>query len=82
MSEVMKDWLVRGDLREIDPAVAELIDYEVARQVHKLILIPSESAAAGFCPTDLMRSPRVVFSSSHQLAGTRRKAACIATSRR
>ncbi len=39
-----KDFLFRGDLRAIDPAVAELINYETARQIHKVILIASESA--------------------------------------
>ncbi len=39
-----KDFLVRGDLRTVDPAVAELINHETARQIRKLILIASESA--------------------------------------
>src|SRR5512139_1448605 len=38
-----KDFLFRGDLRAIDPAVAELINHETARQIRKLILIASES---------------------------------------
>jgi glycine hydroxymethyltransferase len=37
------DFLFRGDLRAIDPAVAELINHETARQIRKLILIASES---------------------------------------
>ncbi|MGH2593085.1 MAG: hypothetical protein ACRDGG_06195, partial [Anaerolineae bacterium] len=41
----MADFLFRGDLTELDPAVAELIDHETARQARKLILIPSESTA-------------------------------------
>lgn len=41
----MADYLIRGNLKEIDPAVSELIDYEVERQFRKLILIPSESTA-------------------------------------
>lgn len=41
----MADHLVRGTLKEIDPAVANLIDHEVERQFRKLILIPSESTA-------------------------------------
>jgi len=39
------DFLFRGHLREIDPAVADLCDYESERQARKLILIPSESSA-------------------------------------
>ena len=41
----MNDYLFRGDLEELDPAVAELIHHETARQLRKLILIPSESTA-------------------------------------
>jgi glycine hydroxymethyltransferase len=33
------------DLRSLDPAVADLIDYEAERQARKVILIPSESQA-------------------------------------
>jgi glycine hydroxymethyltransferase len=38
-----KDFLFRGDLHAIDPAVVELINHETARQIRKLILIASES---------------------------------------
>jgi glycine hydroxymethyltransferase len=41
----MSDFLFRGALAEIDPAVAELIEREADRQACKLILVPSESAA-------------------------------------
>jgi glycine hydroxymethyltransferase len=41
----MGDFLVRGTLAKIDPAVEELIRLESERQVRKLILIPSESTA-------------------------------------
>ena len=41
----MTDYLVRGSLSEIDPAVFNLVNYEVERQFRKLILIPSESTA-------------------------------------
>ncbi|HEY3341650.1 MAG TPA: serine hydroxymethyltransferase, partial [Anaerolineae bacterium] len=37
------DFLTRGDLATLDPAVAELIQHEHARQFAKLIMIPSES---------------------------------------
>lgn len=39
----MSDFLFRGDLKSIDPAVAEVINHETARQIRKLILIASES---------------------------------------
>jgi glycine hydroxymethyltransferase len=39
------DFLFRGNLEDLDPTVARLIDGEASRQVHKLIMIPSESYA-------------------------------------
>lgn len=41
----MADYLIRGALRDIDPAVFDLIQVETERQFRKLILIPSESTA-------------------------------------
>lgn len=37
------DFLFRGSIEELDPAVAELIRHETARQAQYLIMIPSES---------------------------------------
>jgi glycine hydroxymethyltransferase len=37
------DFLFRGDLAEIDPDVADLINLEAERQAKRLIMIPSES---------------------------------------
>ncbi|OQY22679.1 MAG: hypothetical protein B6I34_05610 [Anaerolineaceae bacterium 4572_32.1] len=39
------DFLFRGDLAVLDPAIAQLIDFEKERQARKLIMIPSESSA-------------------------------------
>ena len=39
------DFLFRGDLSALDPAVAQLIDLEKERQARKLIMIPSESCS-------------------------------------
>lgn len=39
----MQDYLFRGNLAAIDPDVAELVELEAARQVKRLIMIPSES---------------------------------------
>lgn len=39
----MVDFLFRGNLAQIDPDVAALIDLEAVRQARKLILVPSES---------------------------------------
>jgi len=41
----MKDYLFRGSLEKLDPAVHELTQLESERQFRKLILIPSESQA-------------------------------------
>jgi len=39
----MSDFLLRGNLHDIDPEVAQLVELEHARQVHKLVMIASES---------------------------------------
>jgi glycine hydroxymethyltransferase len=41
----MPDFLFRGRLADLDPALSDLADVEAERQARKLILIPSESAA-------------------------------------
>ncbi len=41
----MEDYLFRGNLAELDPALYELTQLEAERQYRKLILIPSESQA-------------------------------------
>ena len=41
----MSDFLFRGSLLDLDPAVSELSTIETERQIRKLILIPSESTA-------------------------------------
>jgi glycine hydroxymethyltransferase len=41
----MTDFLFRGSLADLDPELDELAQLEAERQVRKLILIPSESAA-------------------------------------
>jgi glycine hydroxymethyltransferase len=40
----MDDFLFRGDLSDLDPDVAALVDLESIRQAKRLILIPSESS--------------------------------------
>ncbi len=39
------DFIPRGDIREVAPDIAELIEREAERQARKLIMIPSESYA-------------------------------------
>ena len=41
----MSDYLFRGSLADLDPAIFELGQIEAERQFRKLILIPSESTA-------------------------------------
>jgi glycine hydroxymethyltransferase len=41
----MEDYLFRGNLAELDPAIYQLTQLEAERQYRKLILIPSESQA-------------------------------------
>jgi glycine hydroxymethyltransferase len=41
----MTDYLIRGSIHDLDPALAELISLESERQYRKIILIPSESTA-------------------------------------
>ena len=41
------DFLFRGSLTDLDPAVAQLIELEEERQARKLIMIPSESSSPG-----------------------------------
>src|SRR5512143_495252 len=45
MSKQPADLLFRGDLAELDPTIARLIEREHERQTRKLIMIPSESYA-------------------------------------
>ncbi|MBU1662815.1 MAG: glycine cleavage system aminomethyltransferase GcvT [Chloroflexi bacterium] len=45
MSEQFDDLLFRGDIAELAPHVADLIEREAERQARKLIMIPSESYA-------------------------------------
>ena len=43
VEKVQHDFLFRGSLDELDPAVAELVRHETARQARTIIMIPSES---------------------------------------
>lgn len=45
MAKQYNDFLFRGDLAELDPYIARLIEHEHTRQARKLIMIPSESYA-------------------------------------
>ncbi len=41
----MSDFIFRGNLKDLDPSVDELIQLETERQANRIILIPSESMA-------------------------------------
>ncbi|MEO1289501.1 MAG: serine hydroxymethyltransferase, partial [Chloroflexota bacterium] len=43
VEKIQQDFLFRGTLDELDPAVAELVRHETARQARTLIMVPSES---------------------------------------
>jgi glycine hydroxymethyltransferase len=45
MSKTHDDLLFRGDVAELDPYIAHMIECEAERQARKLIMIPSESYA-------------------------------------
>lgn len=65
------DYLVRGDLAEIDPDVAELIRLETARQERTLILIPSESTVPHAVREALMSSFHNLYAEGYPLDETR-----------
>ena len=46
MTDKRKDFLIRGDISELDPDVDRIIGFEEERQARRLILIPSESFAS------------------------------------
>ncbi len=53
----MSDFLLRGDLHDIDPEVAQLVELEHSRQVHKLVMIASES----YVPASVREAEGSVF---------------------
>ncbi len=65
------DFLFRGDIEELDPAVAELIRHETARQQHKLILIPSESTVPFAVRKALGSSFHNIYAEGYPLDKTR-----------
>ncbi|HVO43154.1 MAG TPA: serine hydroxymethyltransferase, partial [Aggregatilineales bacterium] len=52
----MRDYLFRGDLADLDPDVARLINLEAERQIRRLIMIPSE-ASVPFAVREALTSP-------------------------
>lgn len=67
-----KDFLFRGGVEELDPAVAELIRHETARQQEKLILIPSESTVPHAVRSALGSAFHNLYAEGYPLESTRR----------
>ena len=66
------DFLFRGDIDELDPALAELIRHETARQQEKLILIPSESTVPYAVRAALGSAFHNIYAEGYPLENTRR----------
>ena len=70
--EPMSDFLIRGSLEELDPAVAELVRHETARQARYLILIPSESTVPAVVRETLSSAFHNIYAEGYPLEHTRR----------
>ena len=62
----MSDFLVRGRLADLDPALFDLLQIEAERQYRKLILIPSESSAPLAVREALASAFQKVFGGGYQ----------------
>jgi glycine hydroxymethyltransferase len=67
----IKDYLFRGELAEVDPAVAELVRHETARQARYLILIPSESTIPQAVRETLSSAFHNIYAEGYPLGATR-----------
>ncbi len=65
------DFLFRGDLSEIDPDVAQLVEHETARQARYLILIPSESTVPAAVREALGSAFHNIYAEGYPLEETR-----------
>ena len=65
------DFLFRGDLTELDPDVAQLIEHETARQARYLILIPSESTVPAAVREALGSAFHNIYAEGYPLDETR-----------
>jgi glycine hydroxymethyltransferase len=68
----MSDYLVRGELEDLDPEVFELTEYEAERQYRRLILIPSESTAPAAVRQALATSFNNIYAEGYPHSVTRR----------
>ncbi len=65
------DYLFRGELAELDPDVAQLIEHETARQARYLILIPSESTVPAAVREALGSAFHNIYAEGYPLDETR-----------
>ncbi len=68
----MSDFLFRGSLAELDPAVAELVRLETARQARYLILVPSESSVPAAVRETVSSAFHNMYAEGYPLENTRR----------
>ena len=71
--KAQSDFFFRGSLGDLDPAVAELIDFEAERQARKLILIPSESSPPGAVREALGSVFQNIYAEGYPHPATRRQ---------
>jgi glycine hydroxymethyltransferase len=67
-----KDFLFRGSLADLDPAVDELVRLETARQAHNIILIPSESSIPAAVREAVGSSFNNIYAEGYPLESTRK----------
>jgi len=68
----MADYLFRGQLKDVDPAVHELTQLEAERQYRRLILIPSESTAPAAVREALASAFNNIYAEGYPPESTRR----------
>ena len=68
----MPDYLFRGNLKQLDPAVHELTQIEAERQYRRLILIPSESTAPAAVREALASAFNNIYAEGYPHESTRR----------
>ncbi len=67
----MTDYLIRGSIGDLDPALDELISLESERQYRKIILIPSESSAPAAVRQALSASFQNIYAEGYPEEDTR-----------
>src|SRR4030065_330472 len=68
----MRDYLIRGDFAELDPAAHDLSQLEAERQRRKLILVPSEGSAPAAVRQAMASSFQNIYAEGYPDEETRR----------